>query len=120
MYGKRENERLSVITVFGAVGDFHEMTPTRSFHPGRSGRASPRAGRRQGLVRRPRPPRRQPAVPVVRRDRQPAAHRLHLGDKGSFGTVVSPDSGAGHEAAADLTRAVREAVLHQGTPADSV
>ncbi|MGI5133564.1 hypothetical protein [Streptomyces sp. CA-106110] len=41
------------------------------------------------------------------------------GDKGSFGTVLSPDSGRGQEAAADLTRSVREAVLHQGTPANA-
>ncbi len=35
------------------------------------------------------------------------------GDKGSVRTVLSADSGGGVEAAENLTRAVREAVLHE-------
>ncbi|MFC9098140.1 hypothetical protein [Streptomyces sp. NPDC057072] len=123
VYGKRENERLSVITVFGAVGDFHEMTPDAlgSIQDGlRSGLTT--TGLAAGRVWSADPGRLGGSLRCLSYD---AIDNQRLtactwGDKGSFGTVVSPDSGAGHEAAADLTRAVREAVLHQGTPADSV
>lgn len=116
VYG-RKDENLALVTVFGAVGDFHDMTPdalesvhgelesgligtglttdeTVSADPGRLG-GSMRCLSYQAL-----------GGGVV--------DACTWGDKGSVGTVLSAGSGGGVEAAADLTRAVREAVLHEG------
>ena len=122
VYGKTEKQLpLPVIFVLGEVGDFHEMTADtlRSFHDamqsglmstgsttGEAWSADP--GRLGGSIR---------CVPYQTVVNQ-RLHACTWGDKGSVGTIFMPDSGQGREAVADLTRAIREAVLHQGTPAD--
>jgi hypothetical protein len=120
VYGKKEKQ-LPSIMVFGAVGDFHEMTPdtlgsiqdsfqlglsATGLNTGKSWFADP--GRLGGTIR---------CLSYQTKDNR-QVNACTWGDKGSFGTVLSPDSGRGQEAAADLARSVREAVLHQGTPAN--
>ncbi|MFJ2736781.1 hypothetical protein [Streptomyces sp. NPDC087317] len=120
VYGKKE-EQLPAVTVFGAVGDFHDMTPDAlgSIHDslqlglsdtglttGKALSADP--GRLGGTMR---------CLSYQPMGSQ-RVNACTWGDKGSVGTVLSPDSGRGLEAAADLARAVREAVLHQETPAN--
>jgi hypothetical protein len=124
MYGGKEEQLpVAVIAVFGAVGDFHEMTPDelgsiqdtiqsgislRGRTPDRTWSAEP--GRLGGAMR----------CLSYREISNQLLNACTWGDKGSVGTVVTPDAGQGQKAAAALTRAVREALLHQGTPAGSV
>jgi hypothetical protein len=121
VYGQKE-EQLPVITVIGAVGDFHDMTP--------DGLATIQDGLQLGLSGTGLTTEKAwladpgPLGGTVRclSYETMAGQRVNActwGDKGSVGTVLSPDRGRGREAAADLARAVREAVLHRGTPADS-
>ncbi|MBD0741406.1 M48 family metallopeptidase [Streptomyces sp. CBMA152] len=121
VYGNSGPKRQPVLgaALFGAVGDFHEMTSkdlesiqgsldATGLTTVNTWKADP--GRLGGTMRC-------------------AAYRALVGgqfiactwgDKGSIGTVLSPDAGQGQGAAAELARQVREAVLHQGSPANDV
>ncbi|MYS44152.1 hypothetical protein GTY23_23560, partial [Streptomyces sp. SID5998] len=120
--GAEQQPGRPVFTVFGWVGDFHEMTPDTlasvqdSFRTGLSATGltpektwSADPGRLGGTLR-------------CLSYRAVDGQRVDVctwGDKGSVGTVLSPASDRGPQAAANLARAVREAVLHQDTSADS-
>ena len=120
VYGKTEKQvAVSAIVVVGQVGDFHEMTPdtlgtllgdmqsglmSTASTTGKPWSADP--GRLGGSMR---------CLPYQTMAGE-SLYGCTWGDKGSVGAVFMPDAGEGREGAADLTRAVREAVLHQGSP----
>lgn len=115
VYG-RKDQNLALVTVFGAVGDFHDMTSdaVESFHGDfesgligtgltTNGTVSADPGRLGGAMR----------CLSYQALGGGLVNACTWGDKGSVGTVLSADSGRGLETAADLARAVREAVLHE-------
>ncbi|MEU6536844.1 hypothetical protein [Streptomyces sp. NPDC047000] len=123
VYGNKAKQ-LPVIMVFGAVGDFHDMTPDvlGSFQDGLEsglGRAGLSADMTwSAALDRPGGGIRCASFLTTGTQRLDACF---WGDKGSMGTVLTVDTGrSGRDAMADLTREVRGALLHDGAPADSV